>query len=181
MRDMEDLKYPIGKFNKPPRMEAALIKSWIDEIAAFPGQLDECTRELDAERLNWRYRPGGWRIKQVVHHCADSHMNSYIRFKLALTEDTPLIRPYFEDRWAELADSREDDIAVSLKLLHSLHRRWAGLLRSLSEADFLREFEHPEHGQRFSLAENTGIYAWHGRHHLAHIRQALRHKGRFEE
>ncbi len=177
--DLDALRYPIGEFNKPLSVTPADIEKWIGEIESFPENLSTLTRPLERQQLNWIYRPGGWCIKQVIHHCADSHMNSYIRFKLALTEDIPLIRPYFEDRWAMLADSLDDNITVSLDLLKSLHRRWVILLRSLSADDFQREFEHPEHGQRFSLAVNTGIYAWHGRHHLAHIRQAIRYKGRF--
>ncbi len=176
---MEKLKYPIGDFVTPRETGMKQIEGWIGEIEAFPADLSAVTGELDRERLNWIYRPGGWTVKQVVHHCADSHMNSYIRFKLALTEESPQIRPYFEDRWALLPDSLDDDIGDTLRLLESLHRKWAALLRSLREDDFKRVFVHPEHGQVVSLAENTAIYAWHGKHHLAHIRQALRYKGRF--
>ncbi len=169
----DQLKYPIGKFSKWKTLGDAVLEKWIKDIETFPEQLDELTRDLTVEQLQLRYRPDGWTIKQVVHHCADSHMNSLIRFKLALTEDTPEIRPYFEDRWAELADGQDDDISDSVALLKALHRKWVVLLRNLTEADLNREFIHPEHGKRFTLRENISIYAWHGEHHLGHIKQAL--------
>ena len=169
----DQLKYPIGKFSKWKNIGDAVLEQWINDIESFPDKLDELTRNLTAEQLQLRYRPDGWTIKQVVHHCADSHMNSLIRFKLALTEDEPTIRPYFEDRWANLVDAQDDDIRYSVGLLKALHSKWILLLRSLDEADLNREFIHPEHDKRFTLRENISIYAWHGEHHLAHIRQAL--------
>lgn len=179
--DIETLRFPIGKFEKPAEITPAHIQKWIADIAVFPAQLLELCRDLTEEQLQWRYRPQGWTIQQVVHHCADSHMNSFIRFKLSLTEDTPTIKPYYEDRWAELPDAATAPISHSLLILEGLHARWTMLLSSLQADDFDKEFLHPEHGRRFSLAENIGVYAWHARHHFAHIQQALRYQGRFEQ
>lgn len=167
--DIEKLKYPIGKFEKPETISEATLAHWIAEIELFPSKIRKATQDLYNPQLDTPYRPDGWSIRQVVHHCADSHMNSFIRFKLALTEENPAIKPYWEDRWAELADSKTMPIEASIQLLESLHARWVVLLKSLSEADFAKTFVHPEHGKVFSLAENTGIYAWHCNHHLAHI------------
>ncbi|MFA0963534.1 YfiT family bacillithiol transferase [Roseivirga sp. BDSF3-8] len=173
------LSYPVGKFNAPARITPDQLEGWINEIASFPGELAALTKDLGHPQVNWRYRPGGWTIKQVVHHCADSHMNSLMRFKLALTEDTPAIRPYLEDRWAELPDSLGDDLSHSLMILSGLHARWALLLRSLTSDQLGRRFVHPEHNREFTLRETIGTYAWHGRHHLAHIKQALKAAGAY--
>lgn len=167
--DIESLKYPIGKFKKPESVSESDIKNWIGDIESFPAQIRLATQDLYNPQLDTPYRPDGWTIRQVVHHCADSHMNSFIRFKLALTEENPTIKPYWEDRWAELADGKTMPIEPSIQLLESLHTRWIVLLKSLSENDFAKTFVHPEHGKVFTLAENTGIYAWHCKHHLAHI------------
>jgi len=175
--NIEKLKFPIGEFKKPAIISAEQIEIWISDIEQFPKKLDALVSNLTKEKLNWTYRPFGWTIQQVVHHCADSHINSFCRFKLSLTEDTPLIRPYFEDKWAELPDVLAADIADSLNIINGLHSRWTILLKSLNANDLLKEFIHPEHGKRFSLAENIGIYAWHGNHHLAHIEQAIRFRG----
>ncbi|MCV9388218.1 YfiT family bacillithiol transferase [Reichenbachiella ulvae] len=174
---MYSLKYPIGEFEKPAQITAEHISQWIEDIERFPIRIKELTHDLSTEQLKWPYRPRGWTIKQVVHHCADSHMNSLMRFKLALTEELPAIRPYFEDRWAELEDSLDDDLSYTQMLLEGLHYRWVKLLKSLTADDLKREFVHPEHGQQFSLAENIGIYAWHCNHHTAHVKQALELKG----
>ncbi|MEM7104372.1 MAG: YfiT family bacillithiol transferase [Bacteroidota bacterium] len=171
--DVERLKYPVGHFQKPEPITSTTIKSWIKEIENFPVHMKKAVEGLSPAQLNWQYRSGGWTIKQVIHHCADSHMNSLIRFKLAITEDRPVIRPYFEDRWAELPDSLDPDVSVSLILLEALHKKWVRLLRHLSEDDLKRVFIHPEHGKSFSVEENIGIYAWHCRHHLAHVRNAI--------
>ncbi|MCP4441779.1 MAG: putative metal-dependent hydrolase [Aureispira sp.] len=177
--NLEQLKFPIGQFQKPASYSASRIHKWINDIEEFPKKLKALTQELPSEELNWKYRPNSWTIKQVVHHCADSHMNSLIRFKLALTEEQPNIRPYFEDRWAELSDGVDNNIKHSLLLLTGLHQKWANLLRSLTKDKLDRTFTHPEHGQIFSLKENIGIYAWHCNHHLAHIEQALANQGNF--
>lgn len=170
---MEHLKYPVGKFTKPENIDKITLEKWIKEIEDFPAALEELTQGLTSEQLQFRYRPGGWTIKQVVHHCADSHMNSIIRFKLALTEDAPTIRPYFEDRWAELPDGLDDNISDSIFIIKGVHGRWIKLLNNLTAEELNRTFIHPEHGKVFTLKENIGIYAWHGRHHLGHIRLAL--------
>ena len=168
---LEQLKYPVGKFVKPESITTELIDSAISEIENFPKLVKAEIQNLDEQDLLLRYRPGGWTISQVVHHCADSHINSYVRFKLALTENIPTIKPYEESLWAELPDKQLSPF-VSLKLLEALHERWVYILKSLSEEDLNKEFIHPEQSQRISLKENILIYSWHSRHHLAHIKQA---------
>ena len=168
---LEQLKYPLGKFEKPETITKELLSQWIAEIAAFPAQLKAAVNHLDEEQLDNTYRPQGWTIRQVVHHCADSHMNSFIRFKLALTEEQPTIKPYREERWAELADGKMP-IDASLMLLEGLHARWGALLKSLSAEEMRRTYVHPEQGQAIPLDVTIGLYAWHGKHHLAHIRNA---------
>lgn len=177
--ETEALKYPIGMFEKPESIDQALIDNWIDEIETFPSRLIDLVGDLSVEEKNWKYRPDGWSIKHVVHHCSDSHLNSFIRFKWTMTEDTPTIKAYFEDRWAKLPDGCDDDLTLTINLIQSLHSKWVGLLRSLNAQDQEKEFVHPEHGNRVSLKENIGIYAWHGNHHLAHIEQALKAKGKY--
>lgn len=177
--ELEKLRFPIGAFQKPHNIDAATIQHWIQVIQQFPQQVKTLVQSLSTVQINWRYRPNGWTIKQVVHHCSDSHINSWIRFKLALTEDSPTIRPYLEERWAELSDSLDNDLSDTLLLLEGLHNKWAKLLSGLSTTDLEREFVHPEHGRRFSLKETIGIYAWHCQHHLAHIELALKVKGKF--
>ena len=177
--DLEKLKFPVGKYTPNKEPEESTLAEWIADIEKFPSEVMELTKNTTQEALQWKYRPDGWSVKQVIHHCADSHMNSLIRFKLALTEDSPVIRPYFEDRWAKLPDSLTDDVNESLTLLVGLHQKWTRLLRSLSEEDLKREFVHPEHGQRFNLAETIGNYAWHCNHHLAHIKNAIGSEGRY--
>jgi DinB superfamily len=161
-----DLRYPVGKFewtggSREQRQQA------IRHIEELPAKLRAAVAGLTAQQLETPYRPGGWNSRQVVHHMADSHMNSYIRFKLAMTEDTPTIKPYDEKLWAETADTQLP-IEVSLGLLEALHRRWVALLRSMSEADFARRLRHPERGE-MTLEQNVALYGWHSRHHVAHI------------
>lgn len=168
---LEQLKYPVGKFVKPESITTELIDSAISEIENFPKLVKAEIQNLDEQDLQLRYRPGGWTISQVVHHCADSHINSYVRFKLALTENVPTIKPYEEGLWAELPDNNLSPF-VSLKLLEALHERWVYLLKTLTENDLNKEFIQPEKSERISLKENILIYSWHCRHHLAHIRQA---------
>ncbi|MGG2092116.1 YfiT family bacillithiol transferase [Bacillus sp. S13(2024)] len=164
---MMDLRYPIGQFTYEGNPTRDLIENWIKEIENLPAKLKEAIKDLQDEQLNTSYRPGGWTVRQVVHHIADSHMNSYIRFKLALTENNPTIKPYMEEKWAELPDSQLP-IDVSLALLESLHMRWVTLLRSMKSNDFEKTFHHPESGSS-KLGVTIGLYAWHGRHHTAHI------------
>jgi hypothetical protein len=177
--ELSKLKFPIGEFEKPELITGAIVSGWITVIERFPLELKRITEILTSNELNWKYRPDGWSIKQVVHHCADSHMNSLIRFKLALTEDEPKIRPYFEDRWAELSDYSEEDLTDSLNLISGVHNNWVKLLKSLSTEQLSRGFVHPEHNERVELNENIGIYAWHCNHHLEHIKMALQVKGEY--
>ena len=152
----------------------SLTEGWIQEIEELPRLLREAVQDLNNEQLDTPYRVGGWTVRQVVHHLSDSHMNAYIRFRLALTEDHPIIKPYEEARWAELPDYTLP-IEISLSLLEALHQRWTTLLHSLSPSDRNKTFIHPDSGE-VSLGENIGIYAWHGRHHLAHITSLRNHK-----
>ena len=165
---MNKLRYPIGQFSMPEDVGVDQIEDLIIQIENLPRLLADSVRDLSKEQLDSSYRPGGWTIRQVVHHIADSHMNGYIRVKLALTEDIPIIKPYNEALWAELEDSRTLPVDVSLKLVETLHFRWAALLRSLSPTEFNCQFRHPEAGD-LSLKKAIGLYAWHGNHHLAHI------------
>lgn len=167
--DIEKLKFPIGKFVKPTTITNNILATWIADISAFPKRLSDEVLNLTDEQLDTQYRSGGWTIRQVVHHCADSHMNSLTRLKLCLTEDLPTIKPYFEERWAELFDAKNMPIQSSLKMLEGIHERWTVLLNHLTADQLKRIFIHPEHGKTFSVEENIGIYAWHCNHHLAHI------------
>jgi len=173
-QELEQLKYPIGKLKISSPIEMDQINEWIIEIESFPAALENLTSDLSPSQVNQTYRPDGWTVKQVVHHCADSHMNALSRFKLSLTEDTPTIKPYMEGLWAELLDSKDDDISYSLKLIEGIHYRWVHLLSSMKEADFQRSFQHPEYGKNYGLDFTTGLYAWHGNHHLGHIKLALK-------
>jgi len=169
---MVNERYPIGEFECEDIISMAQVAKWIEEIRVLPSQLSEVVSELSEEELNQPYRKNGWTIRQVVHHIADSHTNSYIRFKLALTEDAPTIKPYKQDEWAKLPDSTMP-ISVSLKIIDSLHERWTYLLQSLTAEQLKRTFHHPDSGL-VTLERNIGIYAWHGQHHLAQIRNALK-------
>jgi hypothetical protein len=166
---MDDLRYPIGKFAFDGGSTERDREAWIADIAAAPAKLRDAVRGLSAQQLDTTYRPGGWTVRQVVHHVPDSHLNAYVRFKLALTEHAPTIKPYDEARWAELVDSRATPVETSLSLLDALHERWVILLRALGPADYARTFMHPEHGRAVSLEWTLALYAWHGRHHVAHI------------
>lgn len=177
-QELNKLKFPIGEFQKPKTITKQHIENWIASIETLPKSIISITKNLSEKELNYKYRPNGWTIKQVVHHCADSHINSLIRFKLTLTEDSPTIRPYFEDRFAELNDY-SDSIDASISILIGVHKKLAILLKNFNQEALKREFIHPEHGQRFSIEETIGIYAWHSDHHLAHIKQALQFKGLF--
>ncbi|MFD0963147.1 YfiT family bacillithiol transferase [Pseudofulvibacter geojedonensis] len=170
--DLEQLKYPIGKPNLPEEISSNHINLWIQTIEEFPTKIESEIEGLSNKEFGYRYRPNGWNIKQVINHCIDSHINSFVRFKLALTEDNPTIKPYREDLWAELPDTVDYNVDESLSLLKSIHRRWAYLLNSLSESDLCKTFIHPDGNEKISLKENLCIYAWHCKHHLAHIRNA---------
>jgi hypothetical protein len=164
----QDLRYPVGKYIAQPFSDKQL-QEWLIDIKNLPQHLENAVLNLDEAQLNEPYRDGGWMVKQVVHHVADSHMNAYIRFKLGMTEDNPSIKPYDEVQWAEMNDSLELPINISLTLLHALHRRWHYYLKDLTETDLQRTVFHPEHKKEMTLWFLLGMYAWHSRHHVAHI------------
>jgi hypothetical protein len=166
---MEDLRYPIGEFEFAGSLSAADRTSCIDRIAAAPAALRAAVAGLTDAQLDTPYRPQGWTVRQVVHHVPDSHMNAYTRFRLALTEPMPTIKPYEEARWAELPDARSAPVAISLALLDALHIRWVLLLREMGRDDWSRKLVHPEHGREMSLDELLALYSWHGEHHVAHV------------
>lgn len=172
----EHLKYPIGKANIPAEITETDIHKWIKIIDSLPKKIRLLTQNLSDEQLDTPYRPDGWSIRQVVHHVVDSHTNSYIRFKWALTENKPVIKAYDEVKWAELTDYQAP-IELSLTALESLHAKWVYLLRGLSPEDLKRVFVHPESQKEISLEKNIGIYAWHSKHHYSHIANLLMNKG----
>jgi len=174
MVEIEQLKYPVGKFTKPEYISFEHIQSWIQDIADLPSLLSEELEALSDLDLLKTYRPGGWNINQVVHHLADSHMNSFIRYKLSLTEDQPVIKPYLEGQWAEMPDDKLLRYDASLQILTNLHIRWVFLLSHMSPDDFKKGYIHPEKNRLVPLEEATSLYAWHCRHHLEHIRLAKR-------
>lgn len=166
---MSDPRYPIGRFEWTGSATDDERRTWMEELGQAPAQLRAAVEGLTEAQLDTQYRDGGWTVRQVVHHLADSHINSYVRFRLALTEETPTIKPYDEKRWAQLSDARSGPPEPSLALLDALHARWVELLRTLSTSDWEREFVHPEHGTRSTLSRTLALYAWHGRHHIAQI------------
>jgi DinB family protein len=173
MTDLEQLKYPVGKLPRTATpLDRATREAHLRTIEDLPARFRSLVSGLDDAQLDTRYRPDGWTIRQVVHHVPDSHLNAYIRMKLAATEESPTVRTYEEQLWAELPDARSGPIAMSLDLLDALHRRWMAFLRSQSEADLQRAFMHKEWG-RVTIDEGIAMYAWHCRHHAAHIEQAL--------
>jgi hypothetical protein len=172
----KDLKYPVGRYQAPTAVSAEQRAAWIEEMAKLPANLTKAVDGLNDAQLDTPYRPRGWTVRQVVHHLPDSHLNSYTRFRLALTEDSPLIKPYEEAAWAELSDARTAPIAPSLALLGGLHGRFVLLLKSMSEADFAKTFRHPELGEK-RLDWTLGLYAWHCLHHVAHINNLRSREG----
>jgi DinB family protein len=167
--ELEELRYPIGQFAYRGLQSAEQRRSCIERIEAAPGLVRRAAEGLTERQLDTPYREGGWTARQVVHHLPDSHLNAYTRFRLALTEPTPTIRPYIEHRWAELPDAKTAPVEISLALLEALHRRWVLLLRSLRPAEWEIRYMHPEHGREWPLDEALAMYAWHGEHHTAHI------------
>lgn len=165
---MDDLRYPVGKFNPKPVISDEERRTFIEQIEATPRLLREAIKGLNQQQLDTPYRPDGWTVRQVIHHLPDSHMNSYIRFKLALTENQPTIKPYQQHLWAEFPEARSGPIEMSLLLLESLHHRWVLFLKNIPPGDFARTFNHPENGP-MNLDRLLQLYAWHGRHHVAHI------------
>ena len=164
----DDLRYPVGPFKFEGKMNDEQIRQAIGDIAQTPARLRAAVDGLSREQLDTPYRPEGWTVRQVVHHLPDSHLNSYVRFKLALTEDQPTIKPYDEHQWSNLSDARTAPPEISLDLLEALHRRFVLMLSALEPSDLARTFLHPELGP-VSLEKNIALYAWHGRHHVAHI------------
>lgn len=173
---MEDLRYPVGKWQKEENPSPGRRKEMIDEITACPARMREAVAGLNDQQLDTPYRPEGWTVRQVAHHVPDSHMNAYVRFKLALTEDKPTIKPYDEGLWALLPDSKEP-IEGSLQILESLHKRWTGLLKSMTEEQWQRAYIHPENGREYRLTDVLGLYAWHSRHHVAHVTSLRKRMG----
>jgi hypothetical protein len=173
---VDDLQYPIGRFKRPAQFTSAEREEAIGAIEQAPARLRAAILGLSDEQLDTPYRPGGWTVRQVVHHLPDSHLNAYVRCKLALTEDDPTIRPYEEARWAELEEARTAPIEVSLLLLEGLHSRWVMTFRNLQPEDWNRTFIHPVSGSQ-SLDSTAGLYAWHGKHHVAHINSLRQREG----
>ena len=178
-KTVSDLKYPVGKFEPQPETTAARRQQLIQSIADAPSKLRQAVEGLSPQQLDAPYRPEGWTVRQTVNHVADSHLNGYIRFKFALTEHEPLIKPYEEKLWAELEDGRNTSPAVSLALLDALHLRWVTLLRSLAPEDFARTTRHPQHPEwgAMPLDWMLELYEWHGRHHTAHITSLRQRSG----
>jgi uncharacterized damage-inducible protein DinB len=174
--EVDELRYPIGRFRPREGLSSLETRRLIDDLAALPGEVRAAVAPLSDAQLDTPYRPQGWTVRQVVHHLPDSHVNSYVRFKLALTEEEPTIKDYDEAAWAELPDGRGEDVEGSLSLLEAVHRRWTLLLRSMAPEDFARTFRHPATGV-VTLDRNLQLYAWHGRHHLAHVTRLRERNG----
>lgn len=171
---MENLKYPVGRYKPVPTYVWSTVQTQVEEIKNFPSKLADGVGSLTGEQFDTPYRPGGWTVRELVHHIADSHMNSYIRMKWALTEDRPTIKPYDQESWAQLADAGAP-VDISFNLIRSLHQRWGYLLGRLTEDDWMKEYEHPKSGTQV-LWRHIDHYAWHGRHHLAHITALIERK-----
>jgi uncharacterized damage-inducible protein DinB len=173
---MDDLRYPLGRYAWPDAVAPGQRAAWIEEVAAAPAALRAAVDGLSDAQLDTPYRPGGWTVRQLAHHVPDSHLNAYARFKLALTEDAPTIKPYDEARWAELPDSA-GPLGPSLALLDAVHVRWVTILRAMPEEAWARTFVHPEHNRAMRLDAVLGLYAWHGRHHVAHVTRLREREG----
>ena len=173
---MDELRYPTGRFARPDVLTPDQRRATVETIATTPAQMRAALRGLTDTQLDTPYRPGGWTVRQLVHHVPDSHANAYCRFKLALTEDTPTIKPYDEAAWALLEDSRTTPVETSLTMLDVLHDRWVRLLQAMSPTDFARRLNHPENGM-MNLDQLLALYAWHGPHHVAHITKLREREG----
>ena len=171
------LQYPIGKYQPPDNTNADLQTEWVNVLAALPSWMDACIENLDEAQLKVPYRDGGWTIQQVVHHLADSHINAYVRLKLALTEDNPIVKPYDEAAWANLPDTFLVPVNVSVTMLHTIHIRMVSLLRNMPEDAWSRTYYHPEHRRSIPIWEMVAMYAWHSKHHTAHIMELRKRQG----
>jgi hypothetical protein len=176
-QDIDFLRYPIGRFKPADDVSTDQVSAWISELEKFPFRLAQVASVLSDDQLDTPYRPDGWTLRQVVHHLADSHMNAYVRFKLAMTEENPVIKPYLENRWAECEEARNAPIDLSLPLLTALHKRWTVFLHTLTPEDLNRTFLHPEQNKIYVLKNVLGLYVWHGNHHLAHITETIKRNG----
>ncbi|TAI49427.1 YfiT family bacillithiol transferase [Flagellimonas allohymeniacidonis] len=176
-QDLEQLRYPIGKYEIPEPITENHLTEWIDILEHLPSRLEAMVTPLSEGQLETPYRPEGWTVRQLVHHISDSHHHSYIRFKWALTEDNPLIKPYLEKEWSKLFDAKTAPIQMSLDHLKAVHAKLVHLLKGLSTEELQRTFRHPEDNSQSTLAENVGRYAWHGSHHFAHIENLIKRKG----
>lgn len=175
--ELTQLQYPIGQYRQPDPITPEHLQSWTRQIAGLPGRLEAALTGLTDAQLDTPYRPGGWTVRQLVHHIADSHLNACCRVRLALTEDSPNIKPYDQDEWVKLPDAMTLPVGPSLNIIRGVHARWAFLLSNLDGTGFLRSFVHPEYGTVFTIASATGLYAWHGGHHLAHILELKKRNG----
>ena len=173
----EQLRYPIGRYERPQGYTTETLKEWMNVLRVLPSWMDACIENLDAFQLQTAYREGGWTIQQVVHHVADSHINAYIRLKLALTEDGPTIKPYVEGKWAELPDVNAVPVNISVTLLHTIHARMLALMERMKPEEWELTYYHPEHERYFPLWELAAMYAWHSRHHMEHIYQLRQRMG----
>ncbi|MDR4892056.1 MULTISPECIES: YfiT family bacillithiol transferase [unclassified Chryseobacterium] len=177
MSDLEKKKFPIGPFEAPESICDTTLDTYIKVIKDFPGRLKNLIEHFTDDELDTPYREGGWTVRQLVNHLSDSHMNSFIRFKLALTEDNPTIKPYDEAKWAELQDSFHMPVKPAMRMLKGTHQRWVVLLKSLTNKQFERTFHHPEHNKNYDLRESLALYTWHCNHHFAHIENLKKEKG----
>jgi len=174
---MSDPRFPIGPFQPPAVVTPEMREEFLDRIESLPADLRNAVHGLADAQLDTPYREGGWTVRQLVHHVADSHMNALIRHKLALTEETPTIKPYDQARWADLPDARIGPVALSLAILDAVHARWSMMLRALAPEHFARRFHHPEIGKTISIDVNLALYAWHGAHHTAHVTALREQRG----
>ncbi len=177
VQNLEKLKYPIGDFQYDPNYSGTEQNNYLLTIEEFPGKFRKLVSTFNEKQLDSKYRPGGWTVRQVIHHMPDSHLNSYLRFRWAMTEEKPVIKAYLEGKFAEMMDYENTPIEVSLDLLESLHKRWIILLNNLSDEDWKRTFIHPENGKEISLREMLPLYAWHCEHHFEHVNQLKLRKG----
>jgi uncharacterized damage-inducible protein DinB len=175
--DLEKYRYPIGRFDAKQDLNETNFARWAEVIAFFPEKIEKVVSNLSVDQLSTPYRPGGWTVAQLVHHIADSHLNSYIRFKWTMTEDNPAIKAYDQREWAKLPDARSTELSSSLMILNGVHARWTTLLNSLSHEDFQRKLSHPDWDHNLTLGLMLSLYAWHCDHHLAHITELIKREG----